>query len=89
MACRADQGGTLSPEEEAKIAKINQLHDAEQEKWNKLRAAVAAKNRELMMIQRRIDEIPTRAELLQVNNTPKAGLRAPRLYPSVHRRGGL
>ena len=35
--------GTLSPEEEAKIAKIDQLHAAEAEKWDKLRAAVAAK----------------------------------------------
>ena len=57
--------GTLSPEEEAKIAKIDQLHAAEAEKWAKLRAAVAAKAREIMMVQRRIDEIPTRQELLQ------------------------
>jgi hypothetical protein len=57
--------GTMSPEEEAKVQKINELHAAELKKWAKIRAAVAAKARELMMIQRKIDEVPTRQELLQ------------------------
>eukprot|EP01048_Picozoa_sp_COSAG05_P003275 COSAG05_NODE_148_length_16365_cov_76.419218_6_plen_602_part_00 len=57
--------GTMSAEEEAKVKKINDLHAAELKKWAKIRAAVAAKSRELMMIQRKIDEVPTRQELLQ------------------------
>lgn len=57
--------GTMSPEEEAKVKKINDLHAAELAKWEKLRAALAAKSRQIMMIQRKIDEVPTRQELLQ------------------------
>ena len=57
--------GTMSPEEEAKVKKINDLHTAELAKWEKLRAALAAKSRQIMMIQRKIDEVPTRQELLQ------------------------
>lgn len=57
--------GTMSPEEEAKVQKINDLHAAELKKWEKLRAALAAKSRQIMMIQRKIDEVPTRQELLQ------------------------
>jgi hypothetical protein len=57
--------GTMSPEEEAKVQKINDLHVAELKKWDKLRAAMAAKARQIMMLQRKIDEVPTRQELLQ------------------------
>ena len=57
--------GTMSPEEEAKVQKITDLHAAELKKWEKLRAALAAKSRQIMMIQRKIDEVPTRQELLQ------------------------
>lgn len=57
--------GTMSPEEEAKVQKISDLHAAELKKWEKLRAALAAKSRQIMMIQRKIDEVPTRQELLQ------------------------
>jgi hypothetical protein len=47
------------------MREIEKIHDADLEKLNKITLALAKKNQEISIIQRQIDDQPTRAELLQ------------------------
>ncbi|KAG1680461.1 Coiled-coil domain-containing protein 93 [Nymphon striatum] len=44
---------------------IDKQYQADKEKMNKIRLLLAKKNREIAILQRKIDEVPTRAELSQ------------------------
>jgi hypothetical protein len=57
-----DSGGGQQ-KEHAKL--IEQQYQADREKLNKIRLLLAKRNRETAMLQRKIDEVPSRAELSQ------------------------
>jgi len=48
-----------------KMKEVERIYNTDVDKLNKLRAALAKRNQEIARINRLIDEIPTRAELLQ------------------------
>jgi len=52
-------------EESKKMKEIESLYESDKAKLDKLRAVLAAKNQAIAKIARDIDDIPTRAELLQ------------------------
>lgn len=52
-------------EEEERIAQINATFAKDSEKLKKLRALSAQKTRDIMLIQRRLDDVPSRAEQQQ------------------------
>lgn len=52
-------------EESSRLKAVESLHAKELETLNKLRRVLAKKNQEIAVTRRRIDEVPTRAELLQ------------------------
>lgn len=56
-------GSVLQHQEHADM--IDQQCKADQEKFNKVRLLLAKRNREIAALQRKIDEMPTRAELSQ------------------------
>jgi len=60
---RLEAGDT--DDETKRMREIEKLYDRDMEKLNKLRTVLARKNQEIARINRLIDEIPTRAELLQ------------------------
>jgi len=60
---RLEAGDT--DDETKRMREIEKLYDRDMEKLNKLRTVLAKKNQEIARINRLIDEIPTRAELLQ------------------------
>eukprot|EP00455_Lapot_gusevi_P003398 TRINITY_DN11393_c0_g2_i1.p1 TRINITY_DN11393_c0_g2~~TRINITY_DN11393_c0_g2_i1.p1 ORF type:complete len:700 (-),score=250.18 TRINITY_DN11393_c0_g2_i1:113-2152(-) len=51
--------------ETARLREIEAIHQADSEKHAKLRQVLARKNQEISAIQRQIEDIPTRAELIQ------------------------
>ena len=55
----------ISPEEEARLASIESMHASVEEKFNKGRSMLAKRNQEIAKILRLLDEVPTRAELMQ------------------------
>eukprot|EP00736_Rhodelphis_marinus_P014277 Rmarinus@m.8522 len=56
---------TLDADEEARIKEIDGIYEADLAKWEKLRALHAKANREISQLTRLLDDVPTRAELLQ------------------------
>ncbi|KAI0211684.1 Coiled-coil domain-containing protein 93 [Lamellibrachia satsuma] len=58
-------GTTDDPEEQERNKLIDRQFEADKEKLHKIRLLLARKNREISSLQRKIDEIPSRAELSQ------------------------
>jgi hypothetical protein len=58
-------GGEAEDEETARMRAVDRMHATELENLNKIRRVLARKNQEIASLNRRIDEVPTRAELLQ------------------------
>ena len=58
-------GSTPEDEETARMRAVEKMHASELENLNKIRRVLARKNQEIATLNRRIDEVPTRAELLQ------------------------
>ncbi|XP_069588657.1 coiled-coil domain-containing protein 93 [Ranitomeya imitator] len=54
-----------SIEEKERSSLFEQQHRAEREKLQKIRLLLARRNREIAILQRKIDEVPSRAELTQ------------------------
>ncbi|XP_056389593.1 coiled-coil domain-containing protein 93 [Hyla sarda] len=54
-----------SGEEKERSSLFEQQHKAEREKLQKIRLLLARRNREIAILQRKIDEVPSRAELTQ------------------------
>ncbi|XP_035994668.1 coiled-coil domain-containing protein 93 isoform X3 [Fundulus heteroclitus] len=52
-------------EEEERSQLIDQQHNLDREKLQKIRLLMARRNREVAILQRKIDEVPSRAELTQ------------------------
>ena len=52
-------------DETARMKAVETMYNKEMETLNKLRRVLAKKNQEIASLRRRIDEVPTRAELLQ------------------------
>jgi hypothetical protein len=52
-------------EEGAKLAEIEQLHAAEDAKASKMRRLVGQKGRDIALLMRQVDDVPTSAELMQ------------------------
>nr|XP_033802434.1 coiled-coil domain-containing protein 93 [Geotrypetes seraphini] len=61
LKSEADEQG----EEKEHAEVINQQYKIEKEKLQKIRLLLARKNREIAILQRKIDEVPSRAELTQ------------------------
>ena len=59
------QSSSSYQDEQEKYARINEQHDAVAAKLKALRLKLAKKNRELSILKRRLDEIPSRIELSQ------------------------
>ncbi len=60
------EGGHTGDAEESEHNKlIQRQHQVEREKLDKIRLTLAKKNREISMLHRKLDEIPSRAELAQ------------------------
>ncbi|KAJ0005765.1 hypothetical protein NQD34_015659 [Periophthalmus magnuspinnatus] len=57
--------GQDNEEEKERNQLIDQQHSAEREKLQKIRMLMARRNREIAILQRKIDEVPSRAELTQ------------------------
>ncbi|GCB62268.1 coiled-coil domain-containing protein 93 [Scyliorhinus torazame] len=57
--------GTEEAEEKEHSALIEQQHKEDREKLQKIRLLLARRNREIAVLQRKIDEVPSRAELNQ------------------------
>ncbi|KAM3606993.1 uncharacterized protein V6R79_000301 [Siganus canaliculatus] len=53
------------PEEQERNQLIDKQHNADREKLQKIRLLMARRNREIAVLQRKIDEVPSRAELTQ------------------------
>ncbi|XP_053116132.1 coiled-coil domain-containing protein 93 isoform X4 [Hemicordylus capensis] len=60
---KAEAAGNGEEKEPAKI--IDQQYKMEKEKLQKIRLLLARRNREIAILQRKIDEVPSRAELTQ------------------------
>ena len=59
------EGGGEENEDEERAKVIEQQYEADKQKLQKIRLALAKKNREIAVLQRKIDEVPSRAELSQ------------------------
>ncbi|XP_057708655.1 coiled-coil domain-containing protein 93 isoform X1 [Corythoichthys intestinalis] len=57
--------GLGKEEEKERNQLINKQHNTDSEKLQKLRLSMARKNRDIAILQRKIDEVPCRAELTQ------------------------
>lgn len=55
----------VGEEEGERVAAIRQAFQADKEKLGKIKALLARKNREIALLQRKIDEVPSRTELSQ------------------------
>lgn len=60
-----EDGTLLTPEETARIAEVEQAFLKDKEKWDSLRQALGQRSRAVALLKRKIDEIPSRPELLQ------------------------
>ncbi|ELU05628.1 hypothetical protein CAPTEDRAFT_184119 [Capitella teleta] len=60
-----EEGGVETPEDKERNAMIAKQYQADREKLGKIKLLFARKNREISSLQRKIDEVPTRAELSQ------------------------
>ena len=54
-----------TPEEEEKMRQIEQMFEKDNTKFSKIRSALAHKNQEIALLSRKMDDIPTRTELIQ------------------------
>lgn len=61
---KKETDGEIS-EDRARAGLIDKQYDADKEKLHKIRLLLARKNREIAALQRKIDEVPSRAELSQ------------------------
>jgi len=61
----AGAAGGEEDEETARMRAVERMHTTELDSLSKLRRVLARKNQEIASLNRRIDEVPTRAELLQ------------------------
>jgi hypothetical protein len=52
-------------EEDERVVELQAKFDADREKLQKIRTLLARKNREIALLQRKIDEVPSRTELAQ------------------------
>ena len=59
------RAGGASPEEAARLLEIDEMHDDVLSKYNKGRTLLGRKGQEISAMARRIDDIPTRTELIQ------------------------
>lgn len=57
--------GQDNEEEKERNRLIDEQYDADREKLQKIRLVMARRNREIAILQRKIDEVPSRAELTQ------------------------
>jgi len=73
-------GGALTAEETAEMDEIAARHAEESAKRDRLRAAVAKKGRVTQLLRRKLDDIPTRPELMQYER------RFEELYDAVQHR---
>jgi hypothetical protein len=73
-------GGALTAEETAEMDEIAARHAEESAKRDRLRAAVAKKGRVAQLLRRKLDDIPTRPELMQYER------RFEELYDAVQHR---
>jgi len=55
----------VTPEEEEKMQQIEQMFEKDNTKFSKIRSALAHKNQEIALLSRKMDDIPTRTELIQ------------------------
>ncbi|EDO46239.1 predicted protein, partial [Nematostella vectensis] len=59
------EGGAEDSEDKERMELINNQYEADKAKLQKIRLLLARKNREIAGLQRKIDEVPSRAELTQ------------------------
>lgn len=60
-----DEGGGLPPEELDRLLKVEALYASESERLQKLRMLLARKTQQCHVLKRKIDDVATRAELVQ------------------------
>jgi hypothetical protein len=60
-----EEGAGDADAETKKMLEIEKIHNTDKDKLNRIALALAKKNQEISVMQRQIDDIPTRAELLQ------------------------
>jgi hypothetical protein len=60
-----NENATGEGEESEHIRSIHEQYDKDLEKLHKIRVLLGRKNREIALVQRHIDEIPSRLELAQ------------------------
>ncbi|GFR91723.1 coiled-coil domain-containing protein 93-like [Elysia marginata] len=60
-----EEGEDVDSEDKARVNLIDKQYTADKEKLHKIRLLLAKKNREIAGLQRKIDEVPSRAELSQ------------------------
>jgi hypothetical protein len=56
---------SIATEEDEQYEKINEQYETTKSKLHALRLKIAKKNREISILKRKIDEIPSRIELTQ------------------------
>ncbi|KAH9524581.1 Coiled-coil domain-containing protein 93 [Bulinus truncatus] len=60
-----EEGNEADSEDKERVNLIDKQYNADKEKLHKIRLLLAKKNREIAALQRKIDEVPSRAELSQ------------------------
>ncbi|KAI8788977.1 coiled-coil domain-containing protein 93 [Biomphalaria glabrata] len=60
-----EEGNEADSEDKERVTLIDKQYNADKEKLHKIRLLLAKKNREIAALQRKIDEVPSRAELSQ------------------------
>ncbi|CAL1527703.1 unnamed protein product [Lymnaea stagnalis] len=60
-----EEGDEADSEDKERVNLIDKQYNADKEKLHKIRLLLAKKNREISALQRKIDEVPSRAELSQ------------------------
>lgn len=60
-----EEADDINSEDKERVSLIDRQYNADKEKLHKIRLLLAKKNREISGLQRRIDEVPSRAELSQ------------------------
>ena len=61
----AETGSSLSEDSNEQFEKVNEQHEISKAKMQALRIKVAKKNREISLLKRKLDEVPSRIELTQ------------------------
>ena len=60
-----DEGGGLAPEEHDRLVKVEELYATECERLSKIKRLLAHKTQQCHVLKRKIDDVATRAELVQ------------------------